>query len=321
MKLSIAAAIVVLIVVVLGRTSIYTVSEGQQVVITQFGDLRQVRTDAGLYFKVPFVQKVHRLEKRLLPWDGDPENMQTLDKKRIFIDVWARWRIVDPIKFFQAVRTEQRGYKILDDLVDSAVRDVVARNNLIEVVRSSNRALLYESEELTRDAAASQETISVGRAKMEAEIRSVASTGLEEQYGMELTDVHIKRVNYIETVRATVYDRMKSERMRIASLFESEAVEEQNRIIGLTTKELDGIKGEEQQRSAEIRGDGDAEVIRIAAEAYSRSPEFYEFLRRLETYKKAFGASTRLVLSTDNEFLGQFLGPTEGSDKATGGSP
>jgi len=143
-KSIVALAIVTLAAVVLIPGSMYPVPEGWQAVITQFGDPVRVRTQAGLYFKPPFIQDVHRLEKRLLPWDGDPENMQTLDKKRIFIDVWARWRIVDPMKFFQAVRTENRGYKILDDLVDSAVRDVVARNNLIEVVRSSNRKLLYE---------------------------------------------------------------------------------------------------------------------------------------------------------------------------------
>jgi membrane protease subunit HflC len=317
MKAIVVLVIVVLVGLILVPASTYTVPEGWQTVITQFGDPVRVRTEAGLYFKPPFVQKVHHLEKRLLPWDGDPENMQTLDKKRIFIDVWARWRIVDPMKFFQAVRTERRGYKILDDLVDSAVRDVVARNNLIEVVRSSNRELLYESDELARDAASTQDRITVGRDKMEAEILTVASVALKEQYGMELNVVHIKRVNYIESVRKTVYDRMKSERMRIARLFESEAEEEKNRIIGLTTKELDGIKGEEQQRAAEIRGRADAEVIRIAAEAYAKSPEFYVFLRRLETYKKTLGAGTRLVLSTDNEFLRHLRGPTRGSDEAT----
>ena len=143
MKATIGLVIVIVIGVVLVLVipaSTYTVTEGRQAIITQFGEVVRVRTDAGLYFKKPFVQKVHRLEKRLLPWDGDPENMQTLDKKRIFIDVWARWRIVDATKFFKAVRTEQRGYKILDDLVDSAVRDVVARNNLIEVVRSGSGA-------------------------------------------------------------------------------------------------------------------------------------------------------------------------------------
>ena len=195
MKAIVALVIVILAAVVLIPASTYTVPEGWQAVITQFGDPVRVRTAAGLYFKPPFIQKIHRLEKRLLPWDGDPENMQTLDKKRIFIDVWARWRIVDPMKFFQAVRTERRGYKILDDLVDSAVRDVVARNNLIEVVRSSNRELLYESDELARDAAATQDRITVGRAKMEADILAVARVGLRERYGMELSDIHIKRVN------------------------------------------------------------------------------------------------------------------------------
>ncbi len=317
MKTIVALVIVILVAIVVIPASTYTVPEGWQAVITQFGDPVRVRTEAGLYFKPPFIQEIHRLEKRLLPWDGDPENMQTLDKKRIFIDVWARWRIVDPMKFFQAVRTENRGYKILDDLVDSAVRDVVARNNLIEVVRSSNRELLYESEELARDAASSQDRISVGRAKMEAEILTVASVGLKEQYGMELSVVHIKRVNYIESVRTTVYDRMKSERIRIAKLFESEAEEEKNRILGLTTKELDGIKGEQEQRAAEIRGRAKAEVIRIAAEAYAESPEFYAFLRHLETYRKTFGAGTRLVLSTDNELLQHLRGPTVGGDVAT----
>jgi membrane protease subunit HflC len=321
MKTIVALVIVILAAVVLIPASTYTVPEGRQAVITQFGNPVRVRTEAGLYFKPPFVQKIHRLEKRLLPWDGDPENMQTADKKRIFIDVWARWRIVDPMKFFQAVRTEDRGYKILDDLVDSAVRDVVARNNLIEVVRSSNRQLLYESDELARDAASSQDRITVGRAKMEAEILTVASVGLKEQYGMELSVVHIKRVNYIESVRKTVYDRMKSERVRIAKLFESEAEEEKNRILGLTTKELDGIKGEQQQRAAEIRGRANAEVIRIAAEAYGKSPEYYELLRHLETYKKTLGKGTRLVLSTDNDLLRHLRGPAVESDEATAARP
>jgi len=298
----------------------YTVKEGQQTVLTQFGKPMAVEADAGLKFKTPFIQKVHRLEKRLLPWDGEPENMQTRDKKRIFIDVWARWRIVDTMKFFQAVRTEQRGYKILDDLVDSAVRDVVARYNLIEAVRSTNRDLLYESEELAKDAAAKQEDIETGRAKIEDEILKVAGAELKDRYGMELNDVHIKRIDYNDAVRRTVYDRMKSERKRIAQLFESEGEEDRNRILGLMRKELDEIEGEMQQRSAEVRGDADAEVIKIAAEAYSKSPGFYKFLRQLEAYKKALGTGTRLILSTDNEFLSQFRG-TESvltTDKSAG---
>jgi membrane protease subunit HflC len=169
--------------------------------------------------------------------------------------------------------------------------------------------LVYESEELAADAAAQRESISTGRAKMEAEILEAASAQLKERYGMELADVHIKRINYIESVRKSVYERMISERMRIARLYESEAEEEKNKILGLMRKELDEIEGEMQQRSAEIRGDADAEVIKIAADAYSQSPEFYEFLRRLEAYKNTLGRGTQLILSTDNEFLQQLLQP------------
>lgn len=317
-----AAIVVVVIVLVLAAIAasgtLFVIAEGQQAVVTEFGRPIRVITEAGLGFKIPFAHQVHRLEKRLLPWDGEPEPMQTRDKKRIFIDVWARWRIVDAMRYFQAVRTEQRGYKILDDLVDSAVRDIVARNNLIEVVRSTNRELFYESEELAAEAAAKQTKIATGRAKMEADILTSASVELKEKYGMELTDVHVKRVNYVETVRRAVYERMISERMRIARLYESEAEEEKNRILGLMRKELDEIKGEEEQRSAEIRGHADAEVISIAAEAFSQSPEFYAFLRRLEAYKKTLTDGTQLILSTDNEFLRQFQQPTAWGE---GGEP
>jgi membrane protease subunit HflC len=301
--------IVIVLAAVLASGATFVVTEGQQVVVTEFGRPIRVVTEAGLNFKVPFAHQVHQLEKRLLPWDGAPENMQTRDKKRIFIDVWARWRIIDPMRFFQAVRNEQRGQKILDDLVDSAVRDVVARYNLIEVVRSTNRELLYESEELAQEAAETREQITTGRAKMEAEILVAVSVNLKEDYGMELTDVHVKRINYIDTVRQAVYDRMISERMRIARLYESEAEEEKNRILGKTHKELDEIEGEMEQRAAEIRGQADAEVIRIAAEAFSQSPKFYAFLRRLEAYKNTLTSGTELVLSTDNEFFRQFQQP------------
>lgn len=311
MRISVTIAILLLIVgVILGSSSMYVVREGTQAVITEFGKPVKTVKDAGLYFKKPLVQKVHLLDKRLLPWDGDPENMQTKDKKRIFIDVWARWHIIDPMKYFRAVRTERRGYKILDDLVDSAVRDVVASHNLIEVVRTSNRELRYEIEELGRHSASARDTVTAGRAKMEADILRIASTDLKERYGMELADIQIKRVNYIESVRRTVFDRMKSERMQIAQLFQSEAQEERNKILGLTQKELEGIKGDMQQRSAEIRGTADAEVIRIAAAAFAKSPEFYGFLRRLEAYRNTLGGGTTLILSTDNEFLRQLRGPS-----------
>ena len=296
--------LLVIVVVALVSTSAYVVTEAEQAVITRFGKPVGVKTEAGLHWRTPFIEKVHKLEKRLLPWDGEPENMQTRDKKRIFIDVWARWRITDPMQYYQAVRTEQRGYKILDDLVDSAVRNVIGRYNLIEGVRSSNRELTYESEELSAAQAARQVNIVAGRTKLENEIGQATMADLADKgYGLKLVDMHIKRVNYIETVRQAVYERMKSERDRIAKLFESEAEEEQNRILGQTRKEVDEIEGEMEQRAAEVRGAADAEVIKIYADALQQSPEFYEFVRRLEAYKKTLGPDTRLILSTDSEFL------------------
>ncbi len=299
-----AGLLLIVAVIIVASSSVYTIEEGKQAVITQFGKPVGEVTQAGLHFKMPLIQNVNRLEKRLLPWDGDPENMQTRDKKRIYIDVWARWRIIEPMRFYQAVRTERRGYKILDDLVDASVRDVVASHNLIEVVRSSNRKLRYETEELEREAEEKSVLVETGREKMEAEILRSAGRELERgRYGMELTDVRIKRVNYIESVRTSVYERMRSERLRIAKLFESEAQEEKNRILGRMQKELEQITGQMQEKSAEIRGKADAEVIEIAAKGFSQSPELFEFLRRLEVYKKCLAGGTRLILSTDNDFL------------------
>ncbi|MCF7957445.1 MAG: protease modulator HflC [Phycisphaerae bacterium] len=295
--------LIIIIAVFILPATLFVIPENQQVVITQFGKPVDSITEAGLHYRVPFIQEVNRLDKRLLPWDGDPENMQTRDKKRIYIDVWARWRIVDPLKYFQAVKTELGGYKILDDLVDSTVRNVVARYNLIEAVRTTDRELQYELEELSRDATSDQVNITIGRAGIEKKILAEVGIDLKINYGMELTDVHIKRINYIESVQKNVFERMKSERLRIAQLFQSEAKEEENKILGLMKKELDEIEGDMKQKSSEIIGAADAEVIRIAAEGYSKSPEFYEFIRSLEAYKKTFDGKTRVILSSDNKFL------------------
>jgi membrane protease subunit HflC len=297
MKTTIAAAVLVILALaaIVLYSSAYVVEEGKQVIVTQFGKPVRVVQEAGLYFKTPFIQEAFYLEKRLLPWDGAPESMQTKDKKRIDIDVWARWHIINPMIFFVKVRNEQHGQKILDDLVDSAVRDVVARHNLIDVVRMSNKELIYETEELKRTQA--DQVSGRGRDDVEAEI--LRSVDLKE-YGMELVKVHIKRVNYVASVRATVYERMISERLRIAKLYDSEALEEKNRILGQTQKELDQIEGEMEQKSAEIRGTADAQVIQLTAEAYGRSPEFFEFMRRLEVLKKTLDRNTRLILSTES---------------------
>lgn len=306
MQAKLIAFLVLLIPVgVLLYLSTYIVNEGSQAVITQIGKPVRFITEPGLYFRIPLLQTVHTLEKRILPWDGAPENMQTRDKKRIFVDCWARWRVVELQRYFTNVRSEQRGQKILDDIVDSAVRDVIAKNNLIDLVRTSNEKLVYESEELERTATTRDEVES-GREEIERRILAVASRDLMEEYGMELVDVHIKRVKYSDQVRDTVYERMRSERERIAQLFQSEAEEDRNQIQGITRKQLDSIEGTMKQRSAEIRGDADAEVIRMTAESYGRNPEFFEFLQRLEMYKAALNSDTNLILSTDSEMFGLF---------------
>ena len=305
MKLTLIVVVLLGIAGIVFSSSAYVVEEGKQVIVTEFGKpVNDVRT-AGLHFKSPFIQEVHTLEKRLLPWDGAPESMQTKDKKRIDIDVWARWRIIEPMTFFEKVRTEQRGQKILDDLVDSAVRDVVAQHNLIDVVRNSDKELEYEIEDTDRSAA---DPVEHGRDVVEKKI--LEGVDLKE-YGMELVNVRIKRVNYVESVRKTVYERMISERLRIARLYDSEAKEEENRIVGQTQKELDHIEGEMQKESTEIRGKADAEVIRMTAEAYGQSIEFYEFLRRLEVLKTTLGRDTRLILSTDSELFKLLKEPSE----------
>lgn len=286
----------------------FIVNEGKQVVITQFGRPVNFVSEPGLNFKIPFVQSVYELEKKLLPWDGDPENMQTGDKKRIFVDCWARWRIADLETFYTNVRSEQKGQKFLDDIVDSAVRDVIARNNLIDLVRTTNDPLILEEDDIEREAP-DRDVVSTGREKIEAEILRVASQDLLERYGIELVDVHIKRVKYNDRVRDTVYERMRSERERIAKLFESEAEEEGNRIKGLTRKELDQIEGAMKQKAEEIRGEADAEVIRLTAEAYGKNPEFFEFLQQLELYKQALKKDTSLILSTDSDMFHMFKSP------------
>jgi membrane protease subunit HflC len=302
MKL-VATLIVVLGILLVINSSMYVIPEGQQVVVTQFGRPVKAVTEAGLQFKTPFIQEVHRIEKRLLPWDGDPQDMPTKDKRRITIDVWARWRIVDPMKYYKVVGTERSAQQRLDELTDSAVRAVIASNNLIDAVRSTDNQLEYESEELAKDWSERRERVVVGRTQLEKETKEIADSGLAELYGMELVGVHIKRINYVKSVREKVYERMRSERMRIASLYDSEAEEQRNRILGQTKKELDEIEGEMEQRSAEIRGEADAKVTEVTAKAFGQSPEFYAFLRQLEAYKKTLGRGTRLVLSTESQFL------------------
>jgi len=305
--MKILASLFILLVVIAAivlSSALYAVSEFEYAVITEFGKPVRIVTEAGLRWKTPFIQKVTRIEKRILSWDGDPNDVITKDKKSIYIDTIARWRIVDPKQFYISLTGQIRnGMKKLDDIVDGVVRDIIGENTLIEVVRSTNRPLQYEVEEMGPGQRPEQQSIEVGREKIVQTIFAQAREGLEERFGIKLIDVRVKRVNYTESVRQDVYNRMRSERNRISERYLSEAKEEQNKILGDMQKELAAIEGEASQRSAEIRGEADATVIDIYAGAIRQAPEFYRFLRTLEAYRNSFDSKTIIILSTDSPFL------------------
>jgi len=297
-----AAAVVILIL----RGAVYRVYPHEQVLVVQFG--RVVRgpvADPGLYFKNPFVQKVVRIEKRLIAWDGEPGRTPTKDKKNIQVDVYARWRIVDATLFYTSVQGRiDAGQKKLDDLVDAAVRNVVSSHDLIEVVRATNRELIYGADlRLAGLAPEGSTVIAKGREKLEDLIRQDAAPTLRDELGIELVDVRIKRVNYVKSVRDEVFERMKSERKRIASRLESEAQEYAETIIGETKKEVAIIEGQAEQESARLRGEGDANAITTYAKAVNQAPKFYAFLRTLEAYQKVINRQTTLVLTTESPLL------------------
>ncbi len=290
---------IVLVLVVTALNGFYILPEGKQAVITQFGrPVGTPVTEAGLKFKTPFVQEVTYFEKKILIWDGDPNQIPTNDKTFVYLDVTARWRIVDALVFLQAVNNETRAMTILDDIIDGTVRDLVNKNDLVEIIRSSDWSL----DKLSGPAPeGTLEKISYGRDKIASMIHETASK-MTPQYGIELVDVMFKRVNYINTVRLKVYDRMISERKRIAAEKRSMGEGQKAEIMGKVKRELKVIISTANREAQEIKGKADAEAARIYAEAYSKDPEFYDFYKSLESYKTAIGKNTRLIISSDSEF-------------------
>ena len=284
----------------------YTVDETQQVVVTQFGQpIGQPIVEAGLYFKLPFIQNANYFDKRILHWDGDPNEIPTLDKRYIWVDTTARWRIVDALKFMQSVGTETGAYARLDDVVDTATRDVISNLKLVETVRDSNR--LHEKSVSTKrvDKIGAGDTnierIHVGRRALTRDILKRASK-ITPQYGIELVDLRIKRINYVEEVRRKVFDRMISERKRAAEQYRSEGQGNKAEIEGQMVKGLQEIESEAYRKAQEIKGKADAEAIKIYANAYNKDPEFYSFIRTLETYRDTIGSDTTLILDTDSDY-------------------
>ncbi len=294
------AAFVVLVVLL---NAFYIVSETNQVIITQFGEpIGNAITTPGLHIKAPFIQKANYFEKRWLEWNGDANEIPTKDKKYIWVDTYARWRISDPLVFFQRVRDERGAQSRIDDIIDGETRNAVANYNLIEIVRSTNREfeLTEETEILELESAIYK--IETGREKI-AQIILEKSSGTTPEIGVELKDVKIKRINYVDDVQRKQFDRMISERQRIASKYRSEGEGRSAEIRGQKEKELLRIQSEAYRTAQEIKGKADAEATAIYADAYNRDPEFYQFMKTLEVYRTIMDKETWLLLSTDSEFL------------------
>jgi membrane protease subunit HflC len=300
-----AVGILIAVALLVASGTFFVLEEGQQAVILQFGrPVGAAIKEAGLHFKWPVIQEVRRFEKRLLIWDGDPNQIPTAGREFIWVDATARWRIVDPLKFLENVATEAGAQSRLDDIIDSVVRDLVSSNPLVELVRSSSwktpkgEVLEEASKEVVEEL---KKEITLGREEITravlAEVRKTTP-----QYGIEVVDVRIKRLNYVKSVREKVYSRMISERKRIAARFRSEGEGRSAEILGNMEKELRNIRSTAYKRVQEVRGKADATATKVYGRAYGKDPEFYAFSRTLETLKESKNENTTLVLTTDSDY-------------------
>ncbi len=300
-----APILLVIIVAVLfvGIDGLYVVNEAEQAIVTQFGKPVGDVSEPGLHFKLPFAQKVTRFEKRILKWDGDPNQIPTKDKRFIWIDTTARWRIADPLLFYTTVATERGAMSRLDDIIDSVVRDAVSGRLLVELVRGSDYQAQDDGEErLEVEGVVVKKEDLVGREEIMAGILEKARANTPD-YGIELLDVQIKRINYVEQVRTRVYERMINERKKVAAQYRSEGEGEKADILGQMERELKEISSEAYRKVLEVRGGADAEAAKIYADAYNKDKEFYAFLRTLESYRKSIQKNGRLVISTDSDYF------------------
>lgn len=305
-----AVAVLVILAVVM-FDAIYVVDETEQVVVTQFGRITgDPVVDPGLKFKIPFIQKTNYMAKNLLEWDGSPGQIPTRDKTYIWVDTFARWRIVDPLVYFQTVRDEFSALKRLDDLIDPATRNLISSYPLAEIVRNTDRPMdTFEGFGMGTEAQFEEErprqvryTVNLGREEITRRIVAEAREKLDE-FGIELVDVKIKRINYIDSVRRSVYDRMIAERNQIAEKFRAEGRGEASNIRGEKERDLQVIRSEAYRVAQETKGKADAEASLIYASAYGRDPEFYAFLKTMDVYSQALEKDSTLILSTDSELM------------------
>lgn len=304
-KLIIIGIIGVLLLIVI-LSSAFVVTEAQQVVITQFGEpVGDPITKPGIHFKLPFIQDARFFDKRFLEWDGSPNQVPTRDKRFIWVDCYGRWRIKDPLLYLERVQNEIRAQTRLDDILDGETRNAIANHDLVEIIRSTNREF-----QASEDLVAGEESeifvkIKVGREKITRMIFETAAPKLDS-LGIELLDLRLKRINYIEAVQQKIYERMISERKRIADKYRSEGQGEASKILGQKERELKEIESGAFKTAEEIKGKADAQATAIYAHAYDRSAEtreFYRFLKTMETYETALSEKDWLILSTDSDFL------------------
>jgi len=282
-KKLIGALIFVVIIAALLYTSLFTVDETEQAIVTQLGKFVKELKQPGLYFKIPLIQAVHRFEARVLEYDADAAKIITDDKKQLVIDNYACWKIIDPLKFYQTVGTESGAQSRLDDIVFSEIREELARHSLTEIVSVNRQQIMHRVAEQCDQKA--------------------------RDYGIQVIDVRIKRADLPEEVRHSVYDRMKAERQRIAKKYRSEGAEEAVKIRAQTDKDKTILLAEAYMNAEKLKGEGDAEALRIYAEAYKKDTEFYSFVRTLEAYEKSLGEGTTVVLPSDSEFFQYFNPP------------
>ena len=317
----IGALVVLGVAVFVLMSSVYTVNEVEQMIITQFGKpVGEPVTTAGLKVKIPFIQEVNPIDKRVLEWDGSPSDMPTKDKLYISVDLFARWRIVDPLQYFLRLRDERSAQSRLDDILGSETRNAVAKHELIEIIRTTKDRVPLRDSLLT---GAEQELkmgslvpIQKGRKLVEAEIFNAAAEKVQV-FGIELLDIRFKRINYNQSVRPKIYDRMISERRQIAERFLSEGNGEAARIRGNRVRELNKIQSEAYREVEEIRGLADAKATEIYARAYNQSPEsveFYEFTRTMQAYKTIVTDNSTLVLSTNSDLFKFLKGMNPATD-------
>ena len=305
--------IIVVGVVILGFGSIYTINETEQAVVTQFGKpVGGAITDAGVHFKTPIIQTVIKFDKRILEWDGSANEIPTLDNKYIFIDAFARWRISDALQFYKSAKNEMLAQSRLDDILDGAVRDEIANRTMVEIVRSSNRAMIIQDVE-SSSVNVNNKVIEDYSAKgarleiVESILESVSKRLLDLNMGIEILDVQLKRINYTRQVQEQVFNRMISGQNQIAEKYRAQGQGKKQEILGMQVQRKKEIISGAYLESQKIKGEADANATRIYADAYGKSPEFYNFIKTLETYSNTLDSSTQFILSTDNHYL-KYLG-------------